>query len=292
MFKYRCTPLLPANPMLTTGAVDYIGVTFSSNFDEHRLEPWVGKWKDAGSGGPNYARRQVSEFGADLVSEGEARQGKHFRIPGECWQAMRDEDMACDFLPGYLLDLGGKPTRLDLCMNMHEADSSVDLLYELATLKQIRTRARSLKRYQSSAEYGFYVGSKGSDKYARVYDKRLQQGMAAAPNWVRVEIQMRKRYALLMTDAYVGSANKRTFINRAIHDYIDFPTNDEYQTAIRDQDGELPTLYRKPPKFVRWLERQVIPAMLNYQDQHEGTDILRMFSLMYHEAFTQRKKGI
>jgi hypothetical protein len=275
--------------MLTTGAVDYIGVTFSSNFDEHRLTPWVGDWKDAGHASEGYQRRQVSQLGADLVSEGEDRLGKHFRIPGECWQAMRDEDMATEVLPGYLLDLGGKPTRLDLCVNMHEADSSVDLLYELATLKQVRTRARSLKRYQSSAEYGFYVGSKGSDKYARVYDKRLQQGMAAAPRWVRVEIQMRKRYAVLMTSSYAFAQNKRSFINRAIQDYLDFPTNDEFQQAISDQDGELPTLYRKPPKFVRWLEKQVIPAMLNYQDQHEGADILRMFSLMYHEAYTRRK---
>lgn len=277
--------------MLTTGAVDYIGVTFSSNFDERRLSPWIGDWKEAGSASEGYTRRQVSELGADLVSDGEERLGKHFRIPGECWQAMRDETMAVEFLPGYLLDLGGKPTRLDLCVNMHEADSSVDLLYELATLNQMRTRARSLKRYQSSVEYGFYVGSKGSDKYARVYDKRLQQRMPDAPKWVRVEIQMRKRYAVAMTTSYSQSANKRQFINRAVQDYLDFPTNDEYQAALRDQDGQLPTLSRPLPKFFEWLDRQVVPAMVNYQSQHPDTNVLAILTSMYETARTPRKKG-
>lgn len=276
--------------MITTGAADYLAVTFSSNFDEQRLTGWVGEWKDAGHASEGYQRRQVSTFGADLVSEGEDRLGKHFRIPGACWQAMHDEDMAVDFLPEYLLDLGGKPTRLDLCVNLHEADSSVDLLYELATLKQIRTRARSVMRIKGRENEGFYVGSRGSDKFARVYDKRLEQGSPAAPTWVRVEIQMRKRYAVLMTEAYASAANKRMFINRAIFDYIDFPTNDEYQQAIREQDGELPTLYRKPPRFIRWLQNQVIPAMLNFEEQHPDADIMRTFSLMYFEAQYQRKK--
>jgi len=276
--------------MQTTGAVDYIAVTFSANFDEQRLEPWVGRWKNAGRAGQGYQRRQVSEFGADLASEGEERIGKHFRIPGECWQAMRDEDMAVEFLPETLLNMGGKPTRLDLCVNMHECESSVDLLHELATLKQIRTRARGRKRYESTKEYGFYIGSRGSDKFARIYDKKLEQGIAAAPSWVRVEIQMRKRYASLMTAGYVASTNKRHFINRAIQDYVDFPTNDEFQQACRDQDGDLPLLHRKPPKFMRWLESQVIPAMLNYQEQHADADILRTFSLMYHEAFNRRNR--
>jgi DNA relaxase NicK len=276
--------------MLTTGAVDYIGVTFSASFDEHRLEPWFGRWKKAGRGKHGYETLQISELGASLVSDGPERQGKHLDVSGTCWQAMRDEDMATELLPSTLISYGGNATRIDFALDMHDCDSSVDLFYELAHLGQVKTRARGRRKYESTKEYGFYIGSRGSDKFARIYDKRLEQGALAGPRWNRVELQMRKRYAVLMTTAYVSAMNKRAFINRAIQDYVDFPTNDEFQRACREQDGDLPLLHRKPPKFIRWLESQVIPAMLNYQEQHPDADVLRAFSLMYHEAFNRRKR--
>jgi hypothetical protein len=275
--------------MLTRAGVDYIGVTFSSSFDEHRLVPWVGDWKPAGRGNHGYEKRQISEYGADIVSEAEDRLGKHFRIPGAAWQAMRDSDMAVEFLPQYLLQIGGKPTRIDLALDMHESETSVDLLHTLTDLGQIRTRARMGKRITSTREDGFYVGSRGSDKFCRVYDKRLEQDTPTAPRWVRVELQMRKRYASLITVGYCEAPNKRNFINRAIADYVDWPTNSDYQEAIRSQDGDLPLLHHKPPKIIRWLAAQVIPALLNYQDQNPDVDVMRLVGLMYHEAHTARK---
>lgn len=281
----------PLNHMLTTGYVDYIGVTFSSNFDERRLVGWVGEFTNVGRGEHGYQRRAISELGADLVSEGEDRMGMHIRVPGAAWQAMRDEDMAVEILPEYMLALGGHPTRLDLALDLHEAHTTVEGLHELKDLGQIRTRARSGKRYYGQKDDGFYVGSKGSDKFMRVYDKKLERELdQPAPHWIRLELQMRKRYAVMMTSAYVAQANKRNFINTAIRDYCDFPTNDEFQEAVSAQDCDLPMMHRKPTKFMKWLETQVIPAMLNYQEQHPDGDILRMFSLMYHTAFTERRK--
>lgn len=276
--------------MLTTGHIDTMGVTFSSNFNERHLEGWVGKFTTVGRGSHGYERRAISELGAVIVSDGPERMGKHLDIQGACFQAMRDEDMPVDDFPEFCLSHGAKPTRLDLCVNLHEAITTVDTLHTLAELGQTRTRATLDKRISSHHEDGFYVGSKKSDKFMRVYDKRLEQGLGAAPAWIRLEIQMRKRYAVAMTVLYAQVPNKRAFINRAIQDYCDFPTSDEIQEALRDQDGDLPLLRRKPPKFVRWLEKQVIPAMLNYQDNNQGVDVLRMFSLMYYEAQNQRKR--
>src|SRR6185295_6313755 len=254
--------------MKTTGHVDTMGATFSAAFDEAHLIGWVGHFKNVGRGSHGYQRRAVSELGAVLIADGEDRMGKNLLVTGACFQSMRDEDMPAEDFPQFCLEHGGKPTRLDLCLNMHEADTDVDMLYDLATMGLMRSRAHLDKRIKSEKENGFYVGSKKSDKFARIYDKRLEQEHFSGPKWIRVELQMRKRYATLMTVAYAGAADKRHFINRAIQDYCDFPTSDEIQQAIRDQDGDLPLLHRKPPKFMRWLEDQVIPAMLNYQDQH------------------------
>lgn len=276
--------------MLTTAHVDMMGITFSSSFDEAHLHQWFGPFENVGSAKHGYTRRAVSEIGAVIVSDGPERLGKHLDVPGACLQAMRDLKMDVDSFPGFCLQHGGTATRLDLCVNLHDCDTNVDDLYERATLGQIRTRAELDKLYTGPKERGFYVGSKHSDRYMRVYDKRLEQRDPSSPPWVRIELQLRRRYAAAVMVKYTQHPNKRAFINRALKGYCDFPTSDEVQTAFHDQGGELPILPRKLPKFLKWLDEQIIPAMVKYQLENPESDVLTMVGLLYNQAYTKRAK--
>ncbi|MBV8281239.1 MAG: replication initiation factor domain-containing protein [Candidatus Eremiobacteraeota bacterium] len=265
----------------TTGHLDYLSVTFDWGFDVSQMEQFVGKWKESGRGGHGYEKLEISANGAIAQSRGTRAMGVHVDIKGELLSIIRSTFMTDKELIEWVKLHGGRASRIDVCVNIVDDELEVQDLWLLWQKKQVVTRARLAKRYYAQPEEGtddgFYIGSKDSDKFMRIYDKGRQLGLRQ--KWIRVELQSRKSRARAIQRGLEMTDKSRDLINRALLDYCAF-VNETYIAALEGHDDEIPPIPRSEPQFYKWLRTQVAPAMLHRELQNAGENPLAVLEKM------------
>lgn len=275
--------------MKSTGHLDWLSVTFPHDFDERILEVYVGKFKTIGSGSHGYARRAQTNLGAILLADGETRQGKSLTLSADVLgelRALLDTDAPIlDLLAAH----AGHASRVDLALNLLETTATPALLWADYSRGLVRTKARG-NTAMSTAEGGihaFYIGSRKSDKFLRVYDKALEQKLTGT-SWTRLELECRKLVARSYVDAMCKQKTLRPFINKAIAEYADFAASDDFREATSQEDADLPILGRKEPKFWRWMSSQVVPAMVYRQQAYPEENVGAALNLLFQRLLAKR----
>lgn len=106
-----------------------------------------------------------------------------------------------------------------------------------------------------------YVGSAGSDKRLRVYNKSAQSGLdLAAGELVRVELQLRNHYAdyALAIARSGGMGGLETWWRNSVVDMAPALAYSLPKTAQAHVEVEVP---RKETSYKLWVERCVVPAL-------------------------------
>jgi len=143
-------------------------------------------------------------------------------------------------------------TRLDLCVSV---DREIDLDYWYA-----RQRAAGAK-IKASLINGetLYIGSRKSDRFWRIYNKALEQGVAGPLFRIELELKgdrARQAKMLLMR----GKRAEIFLFNRigVVGDLVDevLPGLDEHPDAGIDL-----SLPRRPPAGKRFLEKVIVPFL-------------------------------
>jgi len=277
----------------TFGHVDWLSVTFDADFDERLIEAYVGTFKTLGAGSHGYTRRAQSKIGAVLLADGERRQGKSLTLSSDVLEGLRtileSDGPILDFVSHHK----GRASRLDLALDIVEATITPSSLWAEYQAGMARTSTRSNLALTSN-ERGvetFYIGSRQSDKFLRVYDKALEQKMDDKA-WLRLELQCRRLVARSYVSSMVEQKSIRPFINRAITEFCDFPLSAEFREATAQDNADVPTLARKIPHFWRWMETQVIPAMASRQVEFPEENVLKTLTLLYHKHLEKRGRNL
>lgn len=159
-----------------------------------------------------------------------------------------------------LAEYGGKPSRLDVAVNLFEP-APVDDLISAWEKGQIKTRARQadLRKDLVTGAPTLYVGSRNSELMLRVYDKAIESGNLGML-WTRLELEAKDLKA---------QSIMKTIINKGVQACgywwrrFDFQV-DWFDNAIK-RLGKM-----SPPEPVKrevthdkqwWLEHQILPAL-------------------------------
>ena len=279
--------------METFAHLDWLSVTFAADMDERVLEAYVGHFTTKGTGSHGYTRRATSSIGAVLLADGEARQGKSLSLSGQPLDDLRAVLGADEPLLRMVRAHRGRASRVDLALNIVGSRLTPTLLWSLVKQGDVITKTRASKGVETTESKieGFYMGSRESDKFLRVYDKGLEQG-SDPEAWLRLELVCKRLVARSYVERMAEMETIRPFINRAIDEFASFPTEADYRLAVADDRADVPRLGKKQSQFWRWIESQVIPAMASRQVEYPEEDVLRTVSGLYIKHLDKRGRNL
>jgi len=195
----------------------------------------------------------------------------------------------------------GKVVRLDFATDCREDGTSDLCLWEkvehAALSGNYRSRLKAGVRIKDLNQGGFsqYFGSYKSDQFIRVYDKATESGLlkeamatgGLLPVWSRVELVTKRDFAhnLASDMAYkgwqqVGAAKLRSM--------IDFPDMDGWIDVVDGISVELTKVGRKPNKWRKWMDTQVLPSILEHaKDKDDKEFIIRWLQVAVNNVFDE-----
>ncbi len=134
----------------------------------------------------------------------------------------------------YFLNIQSmKITRLDVAFDDQEGLLDIQQLSDDTRLCEFVSKFKS-----ALVEYGvpttergntIYLGSKHSDFFIRIYDKAKERGFTDGRHWIRIELQMRQKYAMsFIKDGYSPEFLKAGFMGvlKTYIRYVDDPGTD------------------------------------------------------------------
>ena len=158
---------------------------------------------------PRYGYKSASGAnGVTVLRDGREDQGILLDVSGRgCRYLDSIESGWSDFLPAW----PGHPTRIDLAQDFLNGSMPVEQIARAVELGQVRGKVRHFTLMHSGKPgdlcgYTVYAGSPSSERRARIYDKGVKEGTHPAGEWVRVELQLRRRFAAGVVDG-LGSGN-------------------------------------------------------------------------------------
>jgi DNA relaxase NicK len=267
--------------MQSNGHLDWISVTFPSDFKLISLLPEAGEFTRVGDGRYGYATLSVSPSGAQALSDGKPNQGVHVILPGATLEDMRARGYLERTLCETIEAKGGQASRVDVAIDIFGEGFTVPDFADAYARGEFKSPAKSATRTQQVGGTGdtFYLGSRTSDRMLRVYNKAAERGLSSGEAWLRLELETKKLRARAVLGAVSKHPYTRAVVNASIRDFLEWP-NDKYIAAVTGEDVDMPELTRKLPAFLSWLSKQVVPAAAKYQAMNPAQDVMAMFETM------------
>lgn len=252
---------------MISSCVDWLSVTFSS---QNKAAEFIIGIKDYGT-----------------YEETNARYGYDTAVKYECglvamWSQTRD-DMGCHcILSGSTLEAlavsgntsrellksafahNAKITRLDLAIDAIGEHISIQGIYDNALKTGHKGAARALSLITGNdGGITMYIGSRSSDKYARIYDKGKQLKNDA--NWKRLECELKGDVAKEF-GRYVAMNDDKSIASFAwsIAQGMFYVDNDGYPLFGQQSDLVSMPKIEKQTDVEKWLATQIIPIIEKY----------------------------
>jgi hypothetical protein len=167
------------------------------------LERWrLWDWRRMGRGHHGYKSLYVAKKnGMQLQGDGhDISMGQNIICTGDCLRTLRREQKNADvLLLRWSLERGGHVARIDLCCDVQRTEFPPNAAYRAWERGEFRTAAKTLALTIGGATQSLgetvYVGSRQSERMARIYDKAAEQGQIDGPPWTRVELELKGAYA-------------------------------------------------------------------------------------------------
>ena len=178
-------------------------------------------WKESEKGSRmRYAHRL--EFDGISIHYTEEADNARFN-PGCCLemsgQGCRDFEQFgsgdWDQLVRFCIASGGNITRVDIAFDDFTGVLPIDIISKMAMARQFTSQSQHLRIMSESVDrdpshdcISVCPGSKSSDIYIRIYDKRVERKRWELEHWVRCEIQLREHNAIGFLTAAGGLGDR------------------------------------------------------------------------------------
>jgi hypothetical protein len=268
--------------------IDYLSVSFFNENPREKFKPVFGELTELGKGPHGFNLMERYEIGAVLLSEGPEKQGVNLTLKGQELAAYRAAVAPDEELIYQCNELGGKASRVDWAVNIHEGTVSPKDLWADHVEGRSISKARLDKRYTAhlGRHDGFYLGSDKSDRFLRVYDKAVEQNRAGEA-WLRLELVTKRLVARAYFERACLYPEVQPFIRRAIQEFAQWPMLPEVVEALDNNIYEVPHFPAKKGRWWLWIEQQVIPSLVKRQMEYQHEDVVSLFWLLWR---IERKK--
>lgn len=273
----------------TRVSIDYVRFTIpllSENFVS-LAEFVTGKGERMPTGMNGYTHRSaVLKTGFVLWNPKRTDMGIHVVLPSTALAGIK---LTAIGLMNWVRDKGGWFTRLDIAFDDFAGVIDIAEMDRKLRAGEVVTRWRSAKTQKGDYEIGVgidrgdgvTVGSRSSDSYLRVYDKKKERDVAGKPfggeHWVRVELEVTgkkcaKLAQMLADTAYTGDAGQ--LAANLLYGLIDFkePSDDnnksrwntcswwsDFIMATRKERVSLPKDEKTLDEVKQWWSKSIAP---------------------------------
>lgn len=183
--------------------------------------------------------------------------------------------LVADRVAGVIPEDGMSVARLDLQATIWTADADS----VIATIVPSKRYRCTLMRDLYNRGCTLYVGAPASDARMRVYNKTAEAGLAPAQGgeWLRIELQLRNRYADRAWKSWIKRAQSGLFL-----EYVRKMLDERTYRMVRDavEHGEEPMYDQETDddwitRRIFWLRHTVIPALrrLALHDEHTRREV-------------------
>lgn len=133
----------------------------------------------------------------------------------------------------YVLDLGARVTRFDVALDDYQGLVTRERVIMAFESGGLVTHARSFREVRQLGEdargWTFYIGSRTSPTFVRVYDKGAEQGLDESVHWYRVEAEFKRERAAVSMAEWRDSGFAAQFALGLLRGAVDFraPTRED-----------------------------------------------------------------
>lgn len=193
--------------------------------------------------------------------------GYHIIISGKALSTLYSAGFEPQKLLQDIAKIGGRFKRIDLATDFRNTELTVEDFASAFRNGQAQTTARNFKEIKGavlpSDGHTIYLGSRQSERMARVYDKAAEQGLSSVMSWVRFEVELKGSKAHGVAN-YLADQPQKAFtkaIHAAILDFIDFPTIPEWKNALQAVSAEIGLSEAKDRDTKKWLIQSCARAL-------------------------------
>ena len=204
-----------------TAKVDWLSITldeikYPSNWTKERKE--MARGMHGYDTGIKYLDGRI-----ELSSSNRADMKPHVILSGSCIDRLA-LDNGGDTLATLRSLSNGRPSRLDVAIDIKHGTLPIKEMRNHFDVGQAITRAKKGVYMETVGEIGetLYIGSAGSTKRIRIYDKAAEQGLKNE-DWTRVELQLRNSAAAQSFLLLINSDEPYGIIPKLIVGFVDFP---------------------------------------------------------------------
>lgn len=250
-----------------TKHVDYLGMTYPDGTkpDETGLKL---DWRRLERAFKGYQFGMINDHtgAVFLYNVGNVGMGAHLQLSGSALSQLRIDLKVDDYaLIRHLTDWSGRASRVDLTINFHNCKITPLKAYRAFKDGTLTTPARSANYIEGVEDkiegMTCYIGTRQSERFARVYDKNAQMKLKPENSeaWVRMELEMKKLWAKATQNSIVEFGLEAA-VNSHFSDFIQW--NDrEYTSALDGESAPIDEIGRSDTNTEKWLLKSVVPSL-------------------------------
>jgi len=152
-----------------------------------------------------------------------------------------------------------KPTRIDLALDMFNTEVSVEAWYWTYMAQHQPNKQRTVQFRHSKGGDTLVLGSRQSEKYARIYDKAAQQGLAN--DWVRFEIEFKAEAAVGIVPKILADIRACAMLHVAMVSLPHFWLAQYIESFAQGEHISIPRMIKDKDGRARWLNDVVMKVL-------------------------------
>jgi len=202
--------------------------------------------------------------------------GEHFIFSGSSLINIMDRSGKTAFdICQMFDDFNARTSRLDFAIDIKGTNLTPKMLYSMENNRKDKRGRKPLTNYFQNSYGGstFYVGSRTSDKFLRVYDKASQMGIEGE-TWLRIELECKGEVAHSL-GWHAARSSQQEFYNiccayiRTVFDC----DNEIWQNALSQASATLDIPKKDKKDTMAWLMKTVAPTLARVIEENPSRDV-------------------
>lgn len=277
------------NETTITAKIDWLSITVDSL---QYPSTWTKERKEMPRGMHGYDTGvKYLDGRIELCSSNRKDMKPHVIFSGSCIDRLSLEN-GNDTLKTLRAMSHGKPTRLDIAVDVKEGTLPIEEMRDHFDNGQSITRAKKGVYMETVGEVGetLYIGSTASGKRLRIYDKAAEQGLKDK-SWTRVELQLRSSFAANSFLLLINSEEPYLVIPKLIVGFVDFPEILDWVVVMGSGDISVPGKVQLEGNRHAWLMDTAAKALANEMlENGGGLDLLKAFRDRAKMLYYQKRR--
>lgn len=253
----------------TRAIVDWISVTVKNG--RASVSDWTNEYELQKGGMLGYTVKVIYADGRiELTNPNRKDMGIHIIYSGQCLRDMEKRyGIDAESIVQFHYRNDAKFTRIDIAVDIVDGLTARECIkkYENGECKTKLRVADKVERI-NGAGATLNLGSRGGDRFVRIYDKSAKQKIDGV--WTRVEGEFRAYGAAAVVKGMNTVKNAKNAIYAIMRGIVDYPLWDNWNIAMGGEKTVLDIGRKTTTNTEKWLMEKCAPAIAKFAFNHEG----------------------